>query len=364
MQRRTFLSHTLAGASALALPHSALGFAGDRPSRPLNILVLGGTNFVGPAVVEQALAHNHNVTLFNRGITRPELFPELEKLQGFRGELQQNLSALEGGRRWDAVVDVWPQRSSLVDATAALLADRVDYYFFVSSIAVYRDFSKPGLDERSPVRQGEDGYGGEKVAAESIVADLYQERFGVGRCHSIFGPRDPGATLHYWLRRVANYNEVVAPGDGSDPVQFVDVRDVAAWIVKSIEHRITGVHNLAGPTLHFQKFINICKNVVGSSANLINVDGDFIYGQGINGFDEMPLWFPEQEDPGFFRISVEKAKNAGMKFRPHEDTIAAAWRWYQSAFFKDTVFPYNGWGISRQHEEELIKAWRQRGRGE
>ncbi len=360
MKRRTFLAGTMASAGTLAFAPASLAFAADSEVGPLRLLVLGGTNYVGPAIVDEALSRGHEVTLFNRGITRPELFPNVEKLRGLRGTPREDLSALDGRRRWDAVIDVWPEQSELVDSTAKLLIDRVDFYYFISSIAVYRDFSRPGLNETAKVRHGDPGYGGEKTRAESLVADLYSERYGVARCHSIFGPRDPGATLHYWLRRFATHDEVAAPGDGLDPVQFVDVRDIANWVVYSIERRLTGIHNLAAPPVLFREFLEACKSAVGSSTRPVWIDGDFVYDQGIRAVDEMPLWIPKDEDPGFFDISSEKAKQAGMRFRPHQETIAAAWKWYQSAFFKDTQFPHNGWGISREREERLLRAWKER----
>ena len=326
----------------------------------MRLLVLGGTNFVGPAIVEEALSRGHVVTLFNRGITRPELFPDIEKLRGLRGSSREDLSALDGRRRWDAVIDVWPEQSALVDATAKMLVDRVDFYYFISSIAVYRDFTRPGLKETAEVRHNEPGYGGEKTRAESLVANLYSDRYGVARCHSIFGPRDPGSTLHYWLRRFAAFDEVAAPGDGRDPVQFVDVRDVAIWTIKSIERKLTGTHNMAAPPLLFSEFLECCKFAVDSSAKPIWIDGDFIYDQGIRAFDELPVWIPKDEDPGFFGISSEKARQAGMRFRTPQETITAAWNWYQSAFFNDTQFPHNGWGISREREEQLLRAWKER----
>ena len=364
MKRRTFLGYTTSLTATLAgvaaIPQAVSAMAARSSSKPLNILVLGGTNFVGPAIVTEALARGHNVTLFNRGITRPELFPELEKLRGFRGGPSQNLDALRSRRQWDAVIDVWPANGAMVEATARLLADRTAFYFFVSSIAAYQSFREPGMVETAALRAGEEGYGGEKVAAEAIVEDLYKDRFGVARCHAIFGSRDPGSSLHYWLRRLHQHEEIAAPGNGDDPIQFVDVKDVASWTVRAIEQKNSGIHNLVSSTTSFSEFLNLCKNTVNSSAILEWVDGDFIYDQNIRGFDGMPLWFPQEEDPGFFRISAEKAKDAGMRFRPYEDTLADAWRWYQSAFFNDTTFPHNGWGVSREKEEALLGAWRAR----
>ncbi|MDJ0655371.1 MAG: NAD-dependent epimerase/dehydratase family protein [Xanthomonadales bacterium] len=321
------------------------------------MLVLGGTNFVGPAIVDAALSRGHRVTLFNRGITRPELFPNAEKLRGLRGTKREDLSALSGTRHWDAVVDVWPEQSALVESTAKLLVDRVSFYYFISSIAVYRDYSRPGVKETAEVRRNDPGYGGEKSRAESIIGKLYADRYGVARCHSIFGPRDPGSTLHYWLRRFAAHNQVAAPGDGGDPIQFVDVRDVALWVVQSIERKLAGIYNMASAPMPFREFLAACKSAVDSSAALTWIEKDFIYQQGIRAFNELPLWIPKEEDPGFFGISSEKAQQAGMRFRPHQETVAAAWNWYRSAFFKDTQFPHNGWGISRQREERLLHAW-------
>ena len=356
MKRRTFLSQALAASGACALPELAHARAATS-GRPLNLLVLGGTNFLGPAVIEAGLARGHAITTFNRGITRPKMFQEIEKLYGFRGRTENELSALAGRRRWEAVIDVWPEHSRLVEATAKLLAERADYYYFVSSIAVYRNYNEIGLDENAPLRMGEQGYGGEKAASEALVAGLYGDRFGVGRCHSIFGPRDPGSSLHYWLRRLSRHEKIAAPGSGRDPLQFIDVRDVASWIIASVEKKQLGVFNLAGPPLSFQKFLEICKQATGSTAEFEWIDRDFVYAQKIRSFDELPLWIPNSEDPGFFQISAEKARRAGMQVRPQAETIAAAWRWYQSAFFKDTQFPHNGWGIHREREEALMDQW-------
>ncbi|NNC96431.1 MAG: NAD-dependent epimerase/dehydratase family protein, partial [Gammaproteobacteria bacterium] len=216
MKRRDFLGLSLASTCA-ALSSCVVPVAPAK--KKSQILVLGGTNFVGPAIVEHALAHGHEVTLFNRGITRSHLFPGIEKLRGLRAVNGGDLSALQNNRKWDAVIDVWPEESGLVEQTARLLSERTDYYFFVSSIAVYRDFSKAGLTENSPVHENDPGwYGGEKVLAEKMLERYFPGRFGVARCHAIIGPRDDGNAYHYWLRRIAGNTQVLAPGSGKDPV--------------------------------------------------------------------------------------------------------------------------------------------------
>ena len=217
MHRRTFLGLSAAGLAALA---TGCAPATVPSGARRKILVLGGTNFLGPAIIEAALGRGHELTLFNRGITRPELFPGVEKLRGERALEGDDVAALEGERRWDAVIDVWPEHSGLVERTARLLAGRANYYVFCSSIAVYTDFGRPGLDESSSVHVNDPGwYGGEKVLAEQAVEEHFPGRFGISRCHAILGPRDDGMSFHYWLRRLAQYDEILAPGSGEDPEQ-------------------------------------------------------------------------------------------------------------------------------------------------
>ncbi|NNM13460.1 MAG: NAD-dependent epimerase/dehydratase family protein, partial [Gammaproteobacteria bacterium] len=255
MKRRDFLGLSLASSCA-ALSSCVVPVAPAK--KKSQILVLGGTNFVGPAIVEHALAHGHEVTLFNRGITRSHLFPGIEKLRGLRAVNGGDLSALQNNRKWDAVIDVWPEESGLVEQTARLLSERTDYYFFVSSIAVYRDFSKAGLTENSPVHENDPGwYGGEKVLAEKMLERYFPGRFGVARCHAIIGPRDDGNAYHYWLRRIAGNTQVLAPGSGKDPVQYSDVRDIASWIIECVEQSRSGIYNVVGqmPPMTIRDFL-------------------------------------------------------------------------------------------------------------
>ncbi len=362
MQRRTFLQLAAASLAAPKLLGCEPAPGGRAATR--KILVLGGTNFLGPAVVERAVERGHEVTLFNRGLTRPELFPELEKLRGERSRGGGDLAALGGGRRWDAVIDVWPEESELVAETARLLAGRAGFYFFVSSIAVYRDFGKIGLTEEDEVHRNDPGwYGGEKVLAEESARDAFPGRAGVARCHAILGPRDDGSAFHYWLRRLATEERVLAPGTGEDPVQLVDVRDVAAWIVDCVEQERAGTYNLAGPAspLPFRSFLEGCRDAIGSQAELVWVDADFLrHEQGVTSFDQMPLWAPLDEDAGFQQISSARALAEGMTFRPLAETARAAWHWYRAYFFRGTRFPTGGMGLARERELEVLAAWSER----
>ncbi|MBT8079271.1 MAG: NAD-dependent epimerase/dehydratase family protein [Gammaproteobacteria bacterium] len=354
MDRRSFLHSAALSAIALSAPVVARS---AKTTASQKILVLGGTNFLGPAIVEAALSGGHEVTLFNRGVTRPQLFPGTEKLRGDRRNGVHGLSALGRGRTWDAVIDVWPADTSMVEASAKLLAERAEYYFFVSSIAVYRSFARPWVDESAELRLRESGYGGEKARAERIVSTLYPERHGVARCPSIFGPRDPGSSLHYWLRNFYRNDEVLAPGAGDDPVQFVDVRDVARWIVDSAVQKRAGIYNTAAPPIRFADFLNMSRIATESDAKLVWVPKDFLYSQDVEAFTQLPMWIPVNEDPGFFQISAKLAHDEGFETRPPQRTLTAAWRWYQSAFFDDTIFPHNGWGMSNEMQVQLLSSW-------
>lgn len=361
INRRKFLIASLAT--------GALSFAPGIPvagrvvtKKKMNLLILGGTNFVGPAIVEEALSKGHRVTLFNRGITRPHLFPDIERLKGFRRiDGDGDLSALAGNRTWDAVIDVWPEHASLVKETTTLLKKRSAFYYYISSIASYSDFSKPGLTETDRTRTDEPGwYGGEKAIAEQYVIEAFPNSHGIARNCAITGPLDPGSSAHYWLRRFASYERVLAPGNGKDPIQYVDVRDIASWVISSLENHRIGVYNLTGkmPPLTIRQFLEGMKEGIGSSARLEWVDADFLRTKHkVRSFSEMPYWAPLDEDEGFMQISSAKALQKGWKVRPLADTARDTWRFYQSHFFKDITFPYQGTGLSREREEELLAAW-------
>lgn len=180
------------------------------------------------------------------------------------------------------------------------------------------------------------------------------------RCHAILGTRDDGAAFHYWLRGMAHHDEVLAPGTGNDPVQFVDVRDVAAWTVDCVEQQRVGVHNLTGPVEPFtlRQLLEGSRDAIGSDARFVWVDADFLRReQGVRSFSDMPLWAPLDEDPGFYQIDGSKAVAAGLRYRPLSETARDAWQWYRSHFFRGTSFPSQGAGLSRERELEVLAAW-------
>ncbi|MBA2383677.1 MAG: epimerase, partial [Actinobacteria bacterium] len=229
------------------------------PEVPLRLLLLGGTRFLGRAVAEAALARGHELTLFNRGETNPALFPEAERL---RGDRDGDLSALEG-REWEAVVDPSGFVPRVVGASAELLADAAGHYVFVSSISVYRPPIAPGLDEYAPVAELDDpssenvqqDYGGLKALCELAVEERFPGRSTHVRAGLIAGPHDPTGRFTYWAHRLRRSGEVLAPGPPEQPVQFIDVRDLAEWILLCAERGTAGVFNATGEGVSWDELL-------------------------------------------------------------------------------------------------------------
>src|SRR4029079_10931592 len=252
LTRRKF---TRLAACTLAAAHFRPSvIASNPPPARKKILILGGTGFLGPPTVERALARGHIVTLFNRGKTAADLFPDLEKIHGDREK--GDLSGLTNDRRWDAVVDVWANDPAIVAPIANLLAKRTSYYHFVSSMAVYADYSKVGIDETAPTRLERPGYGGNKAKSEKSLTDLLGDRVAICRPCAIMGPGHTSLSYHYWLSHLLKDQEIVAPGTGDDCfAQYIDVRDVANWIVDCVEQSRGGIYNTVSEPLPFRAFL-------------------------------------------------------------------------------------------------------------
>jgi 2'-hydroxyisoflavone reductase len=303
----------------------------------MRLLVLGGTKFLGRAFVDEALERGHEVSLFNRGETNRELFPEVEKLRGNR---DGDLSALEG-RDWDAVFDPSGYVPRVVRASTELLADRVGHYTFVSSLSVYGDFSEVvteddgqliRLDDTSDESLEGDRYGGFKALCEQVVADVFPGRSARVRAGLIVGPNDPTGRFTYWPTRVARGGEVLAPGRKGRQVQFVDARDLAAWLVDVAEGSVAGTFNATGPEppVTMAELLETCRAVSGSNARLTWVDEDFLREHEVGEWMEVPLWVAETGDPAWRRfqeVDVSRAVAAGLRFRTVADTVRDTLEW-------------------------------------
>ncbi len=371
--RRAVLKGLALAAPAIGFPAalSRLAAAEERAAASdggRTLLVLGGTAFLGPEVVEAALARGWKVTLFNRGKTNPQLFPDLEKLHGDRDPAKgDGLKALEG-RRWDAVVDTSGYVPRQVLASASLLAPAVRQYLFVSTISVYADNGKPGADETAAVGTLEDttvekvdgeSYGPLKALCEQAVEKAMPGRTTVVRPGLIVGPNDPSDRFTYWPVRVAKGGEVLAPGTPQDPTQFIDVRDLGNWIVLMIEKNRTGVYNATGPKqpLPIGELLASCKRVSGSDAAFTWVPNAFLEAQQVAPWSDMPVWVPPVGDmAGFARVSIARGTAAGLTFRPVDDTVRDTLAWWKTVPEERRAKMRAGLGAAR--EAEVLAAWR------
>lgn len=352
------------GVFTLAATHLPRSIFAEKISTQ-KILILGGTGFLGPPVVERALQRGHTVILFNRGKTDADLFPNVEKIHGDRE--RGDLRGLTNDQRWNAVIDVWANDPAVVVPMANLLAKRTDYYHFVSSLAAYAEFSKIGMDETAPTRTNRPGYGGNKARSEKALTDLLGNRVGICRPCAIMGPRDGSLSYHYWLSHLAKDQEFVAPGTGDDAfAQYVDVRDVASWIIDCVEQRRPGIYNTVSEPAPFKTFLGESSRGIGGKGKPVWVDGDYLRNeQHVKTFDNMPYWNPDR--PGFERVSPIKALAAGFTTRPLSETAKDAWAWYQQTVPADLVYPQKQygfeWGISPGREHNILAAWKNRQAG-
>jgi 2'-hydroxyisoflavone reductase len=302
----------------------------------VKLLVLGGTVFLGRPVVEAAIARGDEVTLFTRGRTNPELYPEVEHLVGDR---DGDLRALEG-REWDAVVDTSGFVPRVVRQSAELLRDAVGRYVFVSSVSAYDEVREPP-DESAPLAElanpeSEDvmrDYGALKAACEDVVRDVYGDRATIVRPGLIVGPYDPTDRFTYWPRRLADGGRVLVPAPEDAPVQIIDVRDLGEWLVRLAADGPGGAFNAVGPgePLTFGGMVEACRRVVNPDAELVWVDGARLLEAGLKPWADLPVWLPGDEYAGMLRTPLARAVEAGLRFRPLEETIRDTLAWYREA---------------------------------
>lgn len=344
----------------------------------MKVLILGGTRFLGRALVEEALKRGHEVTLFNRG-NNSDVFPDVEQLTGDRNG---DVSQLEN-RKWDAVMDTCGMTPLQIKKIADVIGDNVEHLTYISSISVYPDWiprniaedyhvhSIPPEDVLGEIEKGAvspyEYYGGMKVACEVEAEKHWPNRVLNVRAGLLVGSYDYTDRLPYWIHRVAQGGTVLVPGRPDRAVQFIDVKDMAAWALTMAENRKSGTFNVTGPgyELTMEKFLNTCKTVTGSDAEFVWADEKFMLDQKVQPWTQMPLWIPEDfalggaSEPwkGSSFISIEKAVEDGLSFRPLEDTISDI---YQCVLARQD----EDWkaGISREREQELLEAWQPAGR--
>lgn len=335
----------------------------------MKILILGGTRFLGRFLTETALQKGHEVTLFNRGKENPGLFPEVQKLIGDRNG---DLEALKG-RTWDSVIDTCGFVPWAVRESASLLAGAAAHYTFISSGSVYDELENPGIDEDHPVShlplkeaeemtKGTAGpiynehYGELKFLCEKEVEQVFPGRSLIVRAGLIVGPFDYSDRFNYWVARVARGGEVLAPAPKDKGIQFIDVRDLAEWIVAMIEANSSGVFNATGPEvpLTMEQFLKECRRVAGSDAEFVWADETFLLENDMQWWSELPLWVPDQENmAGFLGLDFTKALRAGLRFRPLKETIQDTLTWESNR--EDTARKA---GLDPAKEKAVLDKWK------
>src|SRR5438552_5682659 len=380
--RRTFLKLSaiaggtvglglVSGASFSEAINRTVGSTGQA-AKPLRLLILGGTGFTGPHQVRYALTRGHKITVFNRGKTHPgELPEEVEQLIGDRNG---QLDALKN-RKWDVVIDNPTMLPAWVRDAAQILKGNVERYVFISTISVFADTSKPGTDESAPLAKytGADAmketrdtviaskfalYGPLKALSEQEAEKWFPKQTLIIRPGLIVGPRDETDRFTYWPVRIDRGGEVLAPGDPSDPVQFIDGRDLAAWVIRMVEQRQTGIYNATGPdkTLGVGAMLEGIKAANKSKASFTWVSTDFLQAQKVEPWSDMPVWVPPRgEEGGMGRISIQRALAKGLTFRPLAETARDTLAWFKSQP-QDRQSHLRA-GLTPEREAEVLTAW-------
>jgi 2'-hydroxyisoflavone reductase len=325
----------------------------------MKILIIGGTIFLGKHLVTSALSKGHQVTIFNRGIHNPDLFPEVERI---RGDRNKDLDKLNG-KKWDAVIDTCGYIPGIVRKSAEALKNSTELYIFISSISVYKDFSKSGINEDSETGTLKDEsteeitgetYGPLKAHCEKEVRFIFKDKSLIIRPGLIVGPDDPTDRFTYIPHRIHKGGEVLVPDTDSN-AQFIDVRDLAKWIIKLAEERRSGVFNATGPEnkLKLRDIFLRCNEINGNKAQLISIEEKFLLENGVQPWMEIPLWVPA-EDSGINEVDISRALNAGLKFRKPEDTLRDTLEWDLT---RNEDYKLKA-GLSEDKEASIITKWR------
>lgn len=356
--RRTFLTAAAAtGVVGLTAGSRSIAQSG------MSILILGGTGFIGPHLVEYAMQNGHRITLFNRGRTNTHLFPSVEKLVGDR---DTDLSALEG-RQWDAVIDNSGYTPQQVELSVNLLKNACDQYLFTSTRSVYTEYTQAVMDEDAPVGPKDipeaewDGYGPNKVLAERIVQEGFGRRSTIARPPVIVGPGDRSDRFTYWVDRIDDGGDILVQGDYDDPIQFVDVRDLSEFYVHLVENSIAGIFNTEGPAsaLTTAGLVHGIKAITAVPSRFHRVDWDFLIAEGETPQGSLPFWQPPRgRYLNYGRMDNRRAIASGMTFRPLAVTARDTLEWHRTR--SEEAQTTLRVGLTREREAELLRRWHSR----
>ena len=344
LSRRELLALAAASGAALSVPRWASAVEARAASRTL--LILGGTRFLGPALVEAAAAKGWTITLFNRGKSNPGLFDgrPIEQIHGDRN-VTEDVKKLSG-RKWDAVIDTSGYFPKQVRSSTSVLAGQIGQYVFVSSISAYATPSRPGMDESAPLSRlapgtdvevidkiTEQNFGALKLLCEEAAEKAMPGRTLNIRPGYIVGVRDGSDRFTYWPVRVARGGEMLVPGRPADPLQFIDVRDLGEWTIRMVAAGTNGVFHATGPRerLSMREFLEACRRVSGSDAKFTWVDETTMAKLSLSPDTDFPIWTsPSGPDAGIGDVSVTRALKAGLTFRPLGVTVADTLAYWKS----------------------------------
>ena len=346
----------LLGAATLAAAQRGVCAA----AQPLRVLILGGTGFIGPHFVTALTAAGHRVTLFNRGRRKHDPMPQVELLIGDRNG---QVDALKG-RDWDVAIDDSGYTPRQVRLSAELLQGHIQQYVFISTISAYADLATPNIDESYRLAQlrdpsveqiNDDTYGGLKASCEEVVEGIYGANATVVRPTFIVGPGDTSDRFTYWPVRVARGGPMLAPGMPTDPIQFIDVRDLADFIRLTAEQRLTGRYNLCNPprSVSIGMLLDVSKRMTHADTRFVWASAEFLEGEHLIDSGEIPIWVPlTSENAGAALISSKRAVASGLKFRSLEVTVrdTLAWNAQRPATQRETLRA----GLSPEREAELL----------
>jgi 2'-hydroxyisoflavone reductase len=321
----------------------------------MRLLIIGGTVFLGRHLVALALAAGHEVTTLNRGTRDLVEQANVEKL---RADREVDLSVLSG-RAFDAVIDTCGYRPEIVRRSLNVLAGWVGTYIFISSISAYGHFSEIGIAEEHPIKYTEPGqegdYGSLKADCEKVVTEVMLERALIIRPGLIVGPYDPSDRFTYWPARFARGGKIAVPSRLDRFVQFIDVRDLAAWVIRLAESQARGIYIATGPRerLTLGEFLDACEHTVRADSEIVRVEDGVLQKAEVEPWTELPLWIPAAKSSlnGVMRLDRSKAVAAGLTFRPITATIADTLAWDQT---RDPAIPRQA-GLSPEREEMLVR---------
>lgn len=360
----------LALAAAAALP--SVTFGAETQATGKKLLILGGTRFLGPALVDAARAKGWTLTLFNRGKSNPGLFKDAAGIEEIHGDRNTDDVKKLAGRKWDAVVDTSGYYPKQVRAVTEVLAGNVGQYVFISSISAYKLPMKPGLDETAPVMRfpagtdvdkvdkiTDDTYGALKALCEEAAEKAFPGKALNIRPGYIVGQRDGSDRFTYWPVRIEKGGEVIAPGRPADLIQFIDVRDLGDWTIRMVEKGTSGVYNATGPKerLRMDAFLEACRKATGAKASFVWMDEKTLEGLGLKPAEEFPIWTsPTGAEGGLEDVSIARAVKAGLTFRPIETTIKETLAYWKS--LPEERRAKMRAGLAPEREAEALKAFR------